>query len=102
VPNYGPVARGSGLESYIRQLALEPAPGRDHSERNPGAVTDTPPLRLIPGHKKLIEIAKKRNLPKRLTTPDDVARCIMALCHPATYWMTRNTARVDSGESIVG
>ena len=38
----------------------------------------------------------------RLTTPDDVGRCIVARCHPATYWMTGNTLRVDGGESIVG
>ena len=65
-------------------------------------MNDTPALRLIPGHEKLMEIPKKRNPHKRLTTPDDVARCIVALCHPATYWMTGNTLRVDGGESIVG
>jgi NAD(P)-dependent dehydrogenase (short-subunit alcohol dehydrogenase family) len=35
-------------------------------------------------------------------TPEDVARCIVAICHPATYWMTGNTLHVDGGESIVG
>jgi hypothetical protein len=34
--------------------------------------------------------------------PEDVARCITALCHPATYWMTGNTLHVDGGENIVG
>ena len=34
--------------------------------------------------------------------PEDVARCIVALCHPATYWMTGNTMHVDGGENIVG
>jgi hypothetical protein len=38
-------------------------------------------------HEKLMDIAKKRNRHKRLTTPDDVARCIVALCLPTTYWM---------------
>ena len=65
-------------------------------------VTDTPALRLIPGPEKFIEVAKKRNPHKRLGTPEDVARCIVALCHPATYWMTGNILRVDGGESIVG
>jgi len=65
-------------------------------------VTDTPALRLIPGHDQLIEVAKRRNPHRRLTTPEDVARCIVALCHPATYWMTGNTLHVDGGESIVG
>jgi NAD(P)-dependent dehydrogenase (short-subunit alcohol dehydrogenase family) len=31
-----------------------------------------------------------------------VARTIAALCHPATYWLTGNTLRVDGGESVVG
>jgi len=31
-----------------------------------------------------------------------VARCIAALCHPATYWLTGNMLHVDSGENIVG
>ena len=39
---------------------------------------------------------------KRLTVPEDVARCITALCHPATYWMTGNTLHVDGGENVVG
>jgi enoyl-[acyl-carrier protein] reductase III len=39
---------------------------------------------------------------KRLTAPEDVARCITALCHPATYWLTGNTLYVDGGETMVG
>jgi enoyl-[acyl-carrier protein] reductase III len=65
-------------------------------------VTGTPALRLIPGQEKLMEIARLRNPNKRLTTPEDVACCIAALCHPATYWMTGNTIHVDGGENIVG
>ena len=45
--------------------------------------------------------AERRNPHHRLTTPEDVARCLVALCHPAT-WMTGNTLHVDGGESIVG
>ncbi len=33
---------------------------------------------------------------------EDMARCIAALCHPATTWLTGNTLRVDGGENIVG
>jgi hypothetical protein len=32
----------------------------------------------------MIQIAKKRNPHRRLTTPEDVARGIVAICHPAT------------------
>jgi len=51
---------------------------------------------------KILEFAKLRNPSKRLTQAEDVARCIAALCHPATYWLTGNTLQVDGGESIVG
>lgn len=61
-------------------------------------VTDTPALRKIPGFDELVKIARQRNPHKRLTTPEDVARCITALCH----WMTGNTVHVDGGENVVG
>ena len=103
VPNYGPVAAAkAALEAHIRQLAMELAPAGITANAILAGVTDTPALRLIPGHGKFMEIAKKRNPHHRLTTPEDVARCLVALCHPATYWMTGNTLRVDGGESIVG
>jgi enoyl-[acyl-carrier protein] reductase I len=60
------------------------------------------PLRAIPGYEKFIEVAKQRNPHRRLTTPEDVARRIVTLCNPATYWMTGNTLHVDGGESILG
>jgi NAD(P)-dependent dehydrogenase (short-subunit alcohol dehydrogenase family) len=103
IPNYGPVSAAKAiLEAHIRQLALELAPAGITANAILAGVTDTPALRLIPGHEKLLEIAKQRNPHRRLTTPDDVARCIVALCHPATYWMTGNTIHVDGGENVVG
>ena len=103
IPNYGPVSAAKAiLEAHIRQLALELAPAGITANAIMAGVTDTPALRLIPGHEKLMEIARMRNPNKRLTTPEDVARCIAALCHPATYWMTGNTLQVDGGENIVG
>jgi enoyl-[acyl-carrier protein] reductase III len=103
IPEYGPVSAAKAiLESHIRQLALELAPAGITANAILAGVTDTPALRLIPGHEKLMEIARLRNPNKRLTTPEDVARCIAVLCHPATYWMTGNTIHVDGGENIVG
>lgn len=103
IPNYGPVGAAKAvLEAHIRQLAMELAPAGITANAILAGVTDTPALRLIPGHEKFIEIARKRNPHRRLTTPEDVARCVAALCHPATYWMTGNTLRIDGGESIVG
>ena len=65
-------------------------------------VTDTPALRKIPGNEKLMAFAMARNPHGRLTTTEDVAKCIAVLCHDNTYWMTGNTIRVDGGEGSVG
>jgi enoyl-[acyl-carrier protein] reductase III len=103
IPNYGPVSAAKAiLESHIRQLAMELAPAGITANAILAGVTDSPALRQIPNYEKLMEIAKLRNPNKRLTTPEDVARCIAALCHPATYWLTGNTLQVDGGENIVG
>jgi NAD(P)-dependent dehydrogenase (short-subunit alcohol dehydrogenase family) len=37
-----------------------------------------------------------------MTTVDDVAKAIVVLSHPDTYWMTGNVIGVDGGEEIVG
>ena len=103
IPQYGPVSAAKAiLESHIRQLALELAPAGITANAILAGVTDSPALRQIPGHEKIMEIARLRNPSRRLTLPEDVARCIAALCHPATYWLTGNTLQVDGGESIVG
>jgi NAD(P)-dependent dehydrogenase (short-subunit alcohol dehydrogenase family) len=103
IPNYGPVSAAKAIiEAHIRQLAVELAPAGITANAILAGVTETPALRLIPGHEKLMDIARQRNPHRRLTVPEDVARCIAALCHPATYWMTGNTIHVDGGENIVG
>jgi len=103
IPNYGPVSAAKAIiEAHIRQLALELAPAGITANAILAGVTDTNALRQIPDFEKLMEIARQRNPHHRLTLPEDVARCIAALCHPATYWLTGNTLRVDGGESIVG
>ncbi len=102
IPNYGPVSAAKAiLEAHTRQLALELAPAGITANAILAGVTDTPALRQIPGFDELMKIARPRNPHKRLTLPEDVARCITALCHPATYWMTGNTLHVDGGENVV-
>jgi len=103
VPNYGPVGAAKAvLEAHIRQLAMELAPAGITANAILAGVTDTNALRQIPGYEKILETARQRNPSRRLTLPEDVARCIAALSHPATYWMTGNTLHVDGGENIVG
>jgi NAD(P)-dependent dehydrogenase (short-subunit alcohol dehydrogenase family) len=50
----------------------------------------------------MIEIASQINPHGRLTTPEDVGRCLVALSRPETAWMTGNVIRVDGGEDVVG
>jgi len=100
---YGPVsAAKAALESHVRQLALELAPYGITVNALRAGVTDTPALRKIPGHEEMVELARKRNPFRRLTTPADVAQALAALCLPETYWITGNVIGVDGGEDIVG
>lgn len=102
IPSYGAVsAAKASLESHCRQLALELAPRGITANAIRAGVTDTPALRKIPGAENMIAEAEKLNPYHRLTTPEDVARCIVALADERTYWMTGNTIRVDGGEDFV-
>jgi enoyl-[acyl-carrier protein] reductase III len=103
IPSYGAVsAAKASLESHCRQLALELAPRGITANAIRAGVTDTPALRKIPGAEQMIEEAMRQNPYGRLTTPEDVARCMVALAEDGTYWMTGNVIRVDGGEDFVG
>lgn len=103
LPHYGPVsAAKAALESHIRQLAAELAPRGITANSIRAGVTDTPALQKIPGHEAIIAAARQRNPSGRMTTPEDVARAIVVLSHPDTYWITGNVIGVDGGEDIVG
>lgn len=103
MPFYGAVsAAKAAIESHIRQLALELAPYGITANAIKAGVTDTPALRKIPGHETLIELALRKNPHGRLTTPEDVAKAIVALSDDRLYWMTGNVINVDGGEDITG
>jgi enoyl-[acyl-carrier protein] reductase III len=103
MPTYGAVsAAKAALESHCRQLALELAGRGVTVNAIRAGVTDTPALRKIPGAPAMIDEAKGHNPHGRLTTPEDVAGCLVALARPETYWMTGNVIRVDGGEDFVG
>ncbi len=103
MPAYGAVsAAKAALESHVRQLAFELAPRGIAANAILAGVTDTPALRKIPGHERLIEDAQRRNPSGRLTTPQDVAGAIVALTHPACGWITGNVIHCDGGENITG
>ena len=103
VKNYGAVsAAKSALESHIRQLALELAPLGITANAIMAGVTHTPALDKIPGADRLMAEMRKRNPNGRLTTPEDVATCLISLSQPGTQWLTGNVLRVDGGETIAG
>ena len=103
LPFYGPVsAAKAALESNIRQLAAELAPQGITANSIRAGVTDTPALQKIPGSDAIKEHAARRNPSGRLTTVEDVAKAIVVLSHPDTYWLTGNVIGVDGGEEIVG
>ncbi len=103
IPTYGAVsAAKASLESHCRQLALELATRGITANAIRAGVTDTPALRKIPGAEHMIEEAALQNPHGRLTTPEDVAQCLVALAQPETGWMTGNTIRIDGGEDFVG
>jgi len=103
LPNYGPVsAAKAALESNIRQLAAELGPRGITANSIRAGVTNTPALQKIPGNEEIMAQARRRNPSGRLTTPADVAKAIVVLAHPDTYWITGNVIGVDGGEEIVG
>ncbi len=98
---YGAVsAAKAALESHTRQLALELAPHGVLVNALMGGLTDTPALRIIPGHEEMIEEALRRNPGGRLTRPEDVAAAVVALADPRVEWITGTVIRVDGGEFI--
>jgi NAD(P)-dependent dehydrogenase (short-subunit alcohol dehydrogenase family) len=103
LPFYGPVsAAKAALESHIRQLAAELGPQGITANAIRAGVTNTPALQKIPRHDQIIAEARRRNPSGRMTTTEDVARAIVVLSHPDTYWITGNVIGVDGGEDIVG
>jgi enoyl-[acyl-carrier protein] reductase III len=103
LPFYGPVsAAKAALESNVRQLAAELAPAGITANAIRAGVTATPAAKKIPNYEEFSRMAAERNPHRRLTTTEDVARAIVVLAHPDTYWMTGNVIGVDGGEDIVG
>ncbi len=101
--SYGAISASKALlESHIRQLAFELAKFGITVNAIQAGITDTPALRKIPGHEKMLKFAQTFNPSGRITEPFDVAKAIYALSLPETQWITGNVIRVDGGEAIAG
>ncbi|MCO4745036.1 MAG: SDR family oxidoreductase, partial [Proteobacteria bacterium] len=102
-PSYGAVSAAKcALESHIRQIAVELAPQGITANAIMAGVTQTAALSKIPGSDEIVKVALGRNPSGRLTQPEDVAQCLLALSGPGTAWMTGNVIKVDGGEAISG
>ena len=101
ISSYGAVsAAKAALESHIRQLAFELAPLGVSANAVRAGITDTPALRRIPAGQEMLARAQERNPSGRTTTPQDVARAIVALSDERLAWMTGNVIGVDGGEDL--
>ncbi len=105
VPSYGVVSSAkAALESHIRQLAMELARLGTGVTANSirAGVTLTPALMKIPEKDAIIEAATRRNPTGRMTTPQDVARAILALSGEGTEFINGEVIGVDGGEYVTG
>lgn len=95
-------AAKAALEAVSRSIAREFAPYGIRSNIVQPGVTDTPALRMIPGHARLAADAEARNPFGRLTTPEDVASVVYLLSSDEAGWINGSLIRADGGERISG
>jgi NAD(P)-dependent dehydrogenase (short-subunit alcohol dehydrogenase family) len=88
------------LEAVARSIAVEFAPHGIRANVIQAGVTDTPALRMIPGHERMLEVAAARNPGGRLTRPEDVAEVVCLLATPEAAWINGAIVPVDGGERI--
>ena len=99
--NYAAVsAAKAALEAITRNIALEFAPHGIRANCVQAGTTDTPSLRMIPGHEQLIEHSLQRNPYGRLTRPEDVAKVVGLLVKDEAAWINGAVIPVDGGEHI--
>lgn len=99
--NYAAVsAAKAALEAITRNIALEFAPFGIRANCIQAGTTDTPSLRMIPGHEDLIAHSLQRNPYNRLTTPEDVAKVVGLLAQDEALWINGAVIPVDGGEHM--
>ncbi|MEZ5044849.1 MAG: SDR family oxidoreductase [Saprospiraceae bacterium] len=94
-------AAKNALESIVRSMALEFAPFGIRTNVIQAGITDTPSLRMIPGHEALMNFAEVHNPLQRMTKPEDVASVIYLLTRDEAAWINGALIPVDGGEKLV-
>ena len=104
IPSYGAVSAAKCALRIAHPAAGHGTRAAAGSPSNAlrGGVTRTPAAERIPESDKLFLEAVQRNPYKRLTTPEDIAKAVVALSKPGTDWITGNVINVDGGEEISG
>ncbi len=102
IPSYGPTGCAkAALEYHVRHLAVELSGKGVAVNAIQAGVTDTPALRKIPGHEQMLEFGREHNPGDRITTPEDVAKVVLAISMDENSWMTGNSIQVDGGEDLI-
>ncbi len=99
--NYAAVsAAKAALEAITRNIALEFAPFGIRANCIQAGTTNTPSLRMIPGHEYLIEHSLQRNPFGKLTQTEDVAKVVGLLVRDEALWINGAVIPVDGGEHM--
>ncbi|MFH1176960.1 MAG: enoyl-[acyl-carrier-protein] reductase FabL [Acidobacteriota bacterium] len=102
IPNYAAVgASKAALESLVRHLAAELAPGGVRVNAVSAGTIDTDALKHFPNRSQLLDESARRTPAGRLATPQDVANAVVFLCTEFASMIHGQTLVVDGGFSIV-
>jgi enoyl-[acyl-carrier protein] reductase III len=89
----------AALESVVRYLAVELAPGIRVNAVS-GGVVETGALEYFPNREEMLE-AGRSNPVGRLVEPDDIAGVVAFLCSPDAAMIRGQTIVVDGGYSLL-
>ncbi|MBU1702738.1 MAG: enoyl-[acyl-carrier-protein] reductase FabL [Candidatus Eisenbacteria bacterium] len=102
IPYYTAIgASKAALEAVVRHLAAELAPQNIHVNAVSSGVVDTDALKHFPNREELLKESLRRTPAGRLTTPEDVADCVLFLVSPLSKMIHGQTLTVDGGHMIL-
>jgi enoyl-[acyl-carrier protein] reductase III len=94
-------ASKAALESIVRYLAVELAPGGIRVNAVSGGVVDTEALDFFPNKEQMLALARERTPAGRMVGAGDLAEAVLFLCSPAAEMIRGQTLVVDGGYSLL-